>query len=104
MRRNHGAGRERPYPDRDIDAVFDGVQNLIAEQKAQGDIGVRLLEFARERQEMKMSHAPRRRDREIACRSQILARGLFLRIVDLFDDPLACLDIGSPGVGERQPP
>ena len=63
----------------------------------------RLLEFAGQRQQMEMAEPPRRGHREIARRSAILARGLFLGIVDLFDDALAGLDIGSPGVGERQP-
>ena len=37
---------ERPDSDRDIDAVLDGLQNPVAEQKAQGDIGIGFLEFA----------------------------------------------------------
>jgi hypothetical protein len=72
-RRNHGAGGERPYADRDIDPVLDGVENPITEQKTQSDIGIGLLELAGERQEMKMSDPPRRCYGEIACRSPILA-------------------------------
>ena len=101
---DHAAFGQAADPNRDVDVFLDRIDDAIGEQKSQADIGEQTQELDRQRQQMRVSQAPRCRNDEIALGTSILAGNLSFSVIDLFDDPPAGLDIVSASIGQRHPP
>src|SRR6516165_11751871 len=102
--RNHAAVRQDPDADRDIDVLFDHVNDVVSQHQPQGNLRVGLEEFNSKRQQMDVAEAPWRSHRQLSFGASILARHLPFGLVYLLDDALAGLDVGPSRIGQSQTP
>jgi hypothetical protein len=64
--------------------------------------GVRFEKFHRDRQDVHAAKHDRRSDHQVASRIGVFACRGALGFIDVFEDPLAGRDVGTPSIGKRK--
>ena len=101
LRRDHVAVRQVADADRKVDMVFHQIDLAIAEAQPEIDLGIGFEKFDHDRQHMQPPEDDRRGNSQFAPRRNVFARGGALGLVHLFQYDPARLDIGAPGIGQR---
>src|SRR5215831_15613334 len=82
---------------------FPKIDDPIWESQLDSDVPIGLEEGRDDRQHVQAAEYDRRGDNQVSLRGAVLARGGALGFVDLLEDTLACLHVGSTRIGQRKP-
>jgi hypothetical protein len=79
------------------------VDDPVGQHEPQADVRIRIQEFGRKRQQMRMTETPRRRHRQVTFGGPVLAGQFSFGVVDLLNDALARIDVGPPRISQGDP-
>src|SRR5882724_12624199 len=101
-RRDQAAIGQGADPNGEIDRLLQEIDRAVGEHQPDVDVRIGPEERRHDRQHVEAAEDDRRGDDEIAFRRAVFACRGTLGFADLFENPPAGGDVGSPRIGERE--